>query len=263
MSDNSTSHFSSWSAYFGLLREVVDPDPVTGAAMRTRVHGFDTCTRRGRAAADIGGEGGGDGTSWGFMVAGTATLVDGAGPEVRLSAGQHFCVPGAFKLSLDDDTRVVVVERAAFTGLRSFGGPIEAAGRLRYIDGCSDTLLVAPPRQGDPCLNHLHFPAGVRQTSHTHPSSRAGVVARGAGWCETPAGRSALLPGVVFHIPRGGRHRFLTEDASLDVIAYHPDSDWGPTDENHPMLNRTWVDGEKIDNTADAHRASELVDGSR
>ena len=27
------------------------------------------------------------------------------------------------------------------------------------------------------------------------------------------------------------------------VIAYHPDSDFGPTDDDHPMVNRTIVDG--------------------
>jgi hypothetical protein len=54
---------------------------------------------------------------------------------------------------------------------------------------------------------------------------------------------------MVWQIPAGGVHRFLTTDAQLDVIAYHPDSDWGPTDTEHPMLNRTWVDGTKIDNT--------------
>jgi hypothetical protein len=27
----------------------------------------------------------------------------------------------------------------------------------------------------------------------------------------------------------------------MDVIAFHPDSDWGPTDGIHPMLNRTFI----------------------
>ena len=27
----------------------------------------------------------------------------------------------------------------------------------------------------------------------------------------------------------------------MDVVAFHPDSDWGPTDAAHPMLNRTYV----------------------
>jgi hypothetical protein len=46
----------------------------------------------------------------------------------------------------------------------ALGGPCEAFGRLRYIDGCSDSLLVGPAVRGDPCLNHLHFPPGVSQT---------------------------------------------------------------------------------------------------
>jgi hypothetical protein len=29
----------------------------------------------------------------------------------------------------------------------------------------------------------------------------------------------------------------------MDVIAFHPDSDFGPEDENHPMINRTIVNG--------------------
>jgi len=27
----------------------------------------------------------------------------------------------------------------------------------------------------------------------------------------------------------------------MDIIAYHPDSDFGPTDIDHPMLNRTYI----------------------
>ena len=29
----------------------------------------------------------------------------------------------------------------------------------------------------------------------------------------------------------------------MDVVAYHPDSDTGPTHDDHPMLNRTIVEG--------------------
>jgi hypothetical protein len=29
----------------------------------------------------------------------------------------------------------------------------------------------------------------------------------------------------------------------MRVVAYHPDSDFGPQDEDHPMINRTIVDG--------------------
>ena len=69
----------------------------------------------------------------------------------------------------------LVISCPGYTGLFHLGGPLEREGRLRYIDGCSDTLLVSPPRRGDPCLNHLHGPPGTRQSPHTHPSARVGV----------------------------------------------------------------------------------------
>ena len=140
------------------------------------------------------------------------------------------------------------------------GGPIEAMGRLRYIDGCSDTLLCAPPLLGDPCLNLLHFPKNIEQTEHTHPSTRAGIVADGSGCCATPDGEYPLRPGCLFYIPSDGLHRFFThETTTLNVIAYHPDSDWGPTHENHPTLNRTWVHGLKVENTTPEHQHTTFI----
>lgn len=122
-------------------------------------------------------------------------------------------------------------------------GPIEPRGRLRYIDGCTDSLLIPPVKKGDPCLNHLHFPPGIDQTMHTHPSIRVGMVARGRGVCITPLESFSLEPGSVFVLPADAEHKFRTEASSMDVIAYHPDSDWGPEDQFHPMINRTIVDG--------------------
>ncbi|CAK9039017.1 unnamed protein product [Durusdinium trenchii] len=63
---------------------------------------------------------------------------------------------------------------------------------------------------------------------------------------------------MVWAIPSGTIHSFHTDSDELNVIAYHPDTDWGPMDENHPMLNRTWVDGEKIDNTRGRHERADL-----
>ena len=41
-----------------------------------------------------------------------------------------------------------------------------------------------------------------------------------------------------------GTHSFMTPETNgMDVIAFHPDSDFGATDINHPMINRTIVDG--------------------
>ena len=130
-----------------------------------------------------------------------------------------------------------------YLGINSFG-PIEDVGKLRYIDGCSDTLLVPPVRKGDPCLNHLHFPTGIRQTPHTHPSVRTGLVFRGRGECIVPGEDPIpLRPGCVFIIPTDAVHSFNTFDSTMDVIAFHPDSDTGMTDDDHPMVNRTLIDG--------------------
>jgi len=181
------------------------------------------------------------GACFGYVQRGWAKVSDRT-VDYELRGGQWFVMANGMRLDFAEGGRasVIVAQRLGHAALGAAGGPIESMGRLRYIDGCSDTLLAAPARLGDPCLNLLHFPPGINQTFHVHPSVRAGVVARGAGWCETPHGMSPLEPGLFFSIPANGVHRFLTGDSSMDVIAYHPDSDWGPTDEAHPMLNRTW-----------------------
>jgi hypothetical protein len=150
----------------------------------------------------------------------------------------YFSQPGSCQIR---GGRGVVISRLDWLGLRASGGPIEDTGRLRYIDGCTDTLLVAPTRLGDPCLNLLHIPAHTRQSSHTHPSLRAGIIASGGGRCVTPEGAFPLTEGLAFVITTGTLHAFHTDDDDLRVIAYHPDSDYGPTDEVHPMINRTVV----------------------
>jgi mannose-6-phosphate isomerase-like protein (cupin superfamily) len=98
-----------------------------------------------------------------------------------------------------------------------------------------------PPRKGDPSLNHLSFPAGVRQSFHIHPSIRLGVVANGSGFACFADREMPLTAGTLFCIEERELHRFRTEDQRLDVIAFHPDGDWGPTDQDHPMLNRTYL----------------------
>jgi hypothetical protein len=49
---------------------------------------------------------------------------------------------------------------------------------------------------------------------------------------------------MLFCIHPEGKHKFRTgPDSPMRVLAYHPDSDFGPTDQDHPMINRTMVDG--------------------
>lgn len=146
-----------------------------------------------------------------------------------------------------------------FKAQTTIGGVVEEKGRLKYIDGCTDSILIHPVKKGLPCLNHLHFPNGIIQTPHTHPSHRIGLVIRGEGECATPFGDLPLTTGCIFIIKEyngtdkalgldglmhdAGTHKFNTDKSSMDVIAFHPDSDFGAEDEFHPMINRTIVNG--------------------
>ncbi len=177
------------------------------------------------------------GTSFGMVTAAT-TLRTPVG-RFELAAGMFFVEPG--EATVEGGAGYAIT--TPWRGLRQLGGPVETTGRLRYIDGCTDTLVVAPPRLGDPCLNHLHIPAGTLQSSHTHPSLRAGVILGGRGRCVTPGGTFDLRPGMGWVIPTGLLHAFHTDDVALDVLAWHPDSDFGPTDGFHPMINRTILPG--------------------
>ena len=179
-------------------------------------------------------------THHGVVRSGTAEL-EGAAGRFTLRTGMYFALPGGGRIGGDGDG--LLVSALGHTGLFGVGGPLEPTGRLRYIDGCSDTLLIPPARLGDPCLNALYFPPGTDQTAHTHPSLRAGVVMSGRGVCRLEDREVPLLPGVAFLIRTDCRHSFATAEDPMVVVAYHPDSDVGPTDEAHPMITRTIVDG--------------------
>ncbi|NNA54532.1 cupin domain-containing protein [Pseudomonas koreensis] len=252
-----STYFKSWRTYHGLLCEAHERNVLTNEPMITRLYGFETVSdpTADRGIVPAGG------ATFGFVMQGTVELrLPGTTTLYgSLSEGQWFSLPDGVSLRLGADSRAMVAQSLAFKGLAALGGPIETVGRLRYIDRCSDTLLMCPPLLGDPCLNHLHFPTDISQTEHTHPSGRFGAVARGKGICETPSGKSELLAGNIFYIPDGARHRFCTEDNHMDVIAYHPDSDWGPTDREHPMINRTWVNGSKMDNSTAEHQSASVI----
>ncbi len=176
-------------------------------------------------------------TVYGAVVTGRATIRT-PGLVAQLEAGGFFGVPGPCEITADGGA--MIVERVGHRAVPCVGR-IEARGRLVYIDGCSDTILCAPARLGDPVLNHLHFPAGTKQSVHIHPSVRLGVVMRGRGVAFGPSWEEPLEPGTAFLLAEHERHAFRTEGSSMDVVAFHPDSDWGPTDAAHPMLNRTYV----------------------
>lgn len=166
-----------------------------------------------------------------------------AGPaEVMLKAGMYAAVPAPAKLHADHGARALVVTMKRHRGVFTMGGPIEARGRLRYIDGCTDTGIIAPLKLGEPCLNCLFFPAGISQTPHTHPSHRVGLIVDGRGWCHTEGRAVEMRPGAVFFIPTDCLHAFETTDEAMRIIVAHPDSEVGPTDEVHQMLAATIID---------------------
>ena len=177
------------------------------------------------------------GTQFGFVQEGPATLECESG-TFELRSGMYFAVSGQCRLHGGSG---LVVSRLNYHGFFHLGGPVEQRGRLRYIDGCSDSLLIPPVAWGDPCLNLLHLPPHTRQSEHTHPSLRVGIVIRGAGRCVLPDREVALYPGQIFAIRAEQLHCFHTDSSEMAVVAFHPDSDFGPTDERHPMINRTFV----------------------
>ncbi|MCB1768243.1 MAG: cupin domain-containing protein [Candidatus Competibacteraceae bacterium] len=180
-----------------------------------------------------------DATCYGMVTAGQTQLRDPGAGSYEVGYGMFFVLPDGGWV---EGGCGLIIALAGYRGLRQIGGPLEATGRLRYIDGCSDTLLVCPPRWGEPCLNHLHIPPHTDQTPHTHPSVRIGVIMGGTGECRTPGGAYPLQPGIGWYIPTGCQHSFFTQDESLDVVAWHPDSDFGPRDDDHPMINRTVIE---------------------
>ncbi len=177
-------------------------------------------------------------TCYGMVTMGAAVLQSAAGRRFELDQGMYFTINNGGSVS---GGQGLIIALAGYRGLWQIGGPLEPAGRLRYIDGCSDTLLISPPRLGDPCLNHLHIPPQTNQTPHTHPSARLGVILNGSGECRTPSGIYPLRPGIGWYIPTGCLHSFFTRDVALDVVAWHPDSDFGPRNDDHPMINRTMI----------------------
>jgi hypothetical protein len=182
----------------------------------------------------------GSSSFFGFVQRGI-TRLSGAGYNYDLDSGQYFCIQE--QVELEGGTGIVI-ERGQYRALNLIGGPVEAVGRLKYIDGCTDTLIVPPVKRGDACLNALFFPEGIDQTLHTHPSIRLGVVARGRGECRTTTDVVPLLPGNIFLIEEDAIHGFHTGvGMGMCIIAGHPDSDFGPMDEDHPMINRTIVSG--------------------
>lgn len=155
----------------------------------------------------------------------------------------YFSINGSAEIIGSKESIGFIASRNDYHGFFNIGGPIEKKGRYKYIDGCSDSLLISPVSYGDPCFNLLYFPVNINQTPHTHPSVRIGMIVEGEGFCLLNKEKIELKKGQVFIINTDVLHSFKTEKSDMLIVVYHPESDFGPTDKNHPMINKTIIDG--------------------
>ncbi|MBP0607649.1 MULTISPECIES: cupin domain-containing protein [Burkholderia] len=198
-----------------------------------------------------------DSDSTHFVIVQSGELdVSHKGNIYQLRSGQFGCFPGG--VSLAGNAQAILVTSLGYEGSTLVGGPVEALGRLRYIDGCTSSVLLAPPVRGEPCLNFLHLPRNTSQTMHTHPTIRVGLILSGDGRCDTHHGLMEFRAGTAFVIPPGVAHSFQSQDESMRIVIYHPDSDSGPTHTDHTMLNRTYVDGATAKTMTDIHTRLEV-----
>lgn len=181
-------------------------------------------------------------TQFGYIYAGSCLLLpQKTDQSYNLHSGMYFCLPGGGKLV--GNSSGIAIALLNYQGALNVGGTIEPTGRLGYINGGTNSLLIAPVVGGDPCFNAMYFPPGVDQVLHTHPSYRVGMVVSGSGELENQKMAIALTPGMTFFIAADSLHKFRTFDSNLTVVVFHPDSDRGFTNGDNPMLKRTIVNG--------------------
>ena len=198
---------------------------------------------------DVANVGAAYATTYGYVLDGDNITAEANGQKWGIQEGNYFAFHGTVSFSHNQGNgfKIWTVTKLGYRCMPMVG-QIENNGRLSYIDGCSDSVLVSMPRYGDPVLNYLHFPTGIYQTQHTHPSIRMGIVISGEGEAFQEKSNFSdgwvkpLKKGCMFMLTEQELHSFRTTDSHMDIIAFHPDSDTGPTDENHSMINRTYID---------------------
>lgn len=171
------------------------------------------------------------------------------GSGLSLKSNGYSAIATTERYKFLEYSQLLSVEIPSYKGLSQWTElDVTQPGRLNYIDGCSNTNVIAPLKNGDPCINYLFIPPRTRQTAHVHPSARVVMVVQGTGiahfWTHTGAPRSELRlkEGMKVFLPRFERHCFNTDDDSLSVLVLHPDSDGGPLDEVNPMFTRTYCE---------------------
>ena len=121
-------------------------------------------------------------------------------------------------------------------------------GNLSYMDGGTNTTAVNPGRLGLPVINYVHFPAGMEQTLHTHPSQRIGLILSGKGLIELDKGvMFPIKEGDCFVMERNVLHNFMcNQGEDVTLFVFSPDSGTGQTDEINPLKVRTYVGQQRV-----------------
>ena len=101
-------------------------------------------------------------TMFGFVTQGTFEITSG-NQTWLVQEGNFMSLKTIFSVNpLKNNSKMFAIIRYGYRGI-DLVGKVESTGRLSYIDGCTDTLLISPPRKGDACLNHLHFPKNITE----------------------------------------------------------------------------------------------------
>ena len=184
-------------------------------------------------------------TQFGYVLKGVSFITMSDGRKYPLIAGMYFSIPDEFTI---DGGAGVVFSKFQYRGIFSIGGPLQEDSTLKYLPGCVDSILIPPVFRGDPCLNFLNTTKGTLQPVHTHPSYRLGIVISGQGWevSQAPLIKSELREGSIFVVAPWQEHAFETTNKDLKFIVFHPNSDYGPTRNDHPLINQTFVNGERF-----------------
>lgn len=154
-----------------------------------------------------------------------------------------------FSLSCDIDSSACVIE---YPGLRLLESRYYIQndldmGNLSYMDGGTNTTAINPGRLGDPVINYVHFPAGMYQTLHTHPSHRVGLILSGNGKIELDNNQYfEVKQGDAFYMRRNCLHNFITTNEPVILLVFAPDSGTGPTDEVNPLKVRTYIGQQRV-----------------
>ena len=178
--------------------------------------------------------------SFGFVGEGGAVLKLVSGP---LNSSSYPLCSGMWFSSSDPVCvygNAVVIEESTASPLFQVGGPVESHGRIAYMDGITETQILRPSKDGEPCLNFMHFPRNCMQTPHYHTEARVIIVAKGSARYTNSKGTRLLREGDVLEVHPYDDHSFETQSEECTLITWHPASE-GPTDEDNPMTKATFV----------------------